>query len=171
MTASSFEIGVYIPFSQNTELLTKEVSFGNVTLKNRLGIAPLEGADGLADGSPSELTLRRYLRYARGGSGMIWIEAIALAPEARCGTKQMMLTKDNLDNFKAFTAAIREAGMQANGFAPYLVIQAHHSGRYSAPGGKAAPHKIQGIGANFIPDALDRSVVDEVLTVRSVDER
>lgn len=133
------KLGVHIPFSQNTELLTKEVSFGNVTLKNRLGIAPLEGADGLADGSPSELTLRRYLRYARGGSGMIWIEAIALAPEARCGTKQMMLTKDNLDNFKAFTEAIREAGMQANGFAPYLVIQAHHSGRYSAPGGKAAP--------------------------------
>ena len=133
------ELQVHIPFSLNTELLTKEVSFGNVTLKNRLGIAPLEGADGLADGSPSELTLRRYLRYARGGAGLIWIEAIALAPEARCGTKQMMLTRENLDNFKTFVAAIREAGMQANGFSPYLVIQAHHSGRYSAPGGVAAP--------------------------------
>lgn len=32
-------------------------------------------------------------------------------------------------------------------------------------GGAAAPHKIQGIGANFIPDALDRSVYDEVITV------
>ena len=27
------------------------------------------------------------------------------------------------------------------------------------------PHKIQGIGAGFVPDTLDRSVVDEVLTV------
>lgn len=32
-------------------------------------------------------------------------------------------------------------------------------------GGKAGPHKIQGIGANFIPSLLDRSAVDEIITV------
>jgi cysteine synthase A len=31
--------------------------------------------------------------------------------------------------------------------------------------GKAAPHKIQGIGANFIPKTYDGSVVDEIMTV------
>lgn len=31
--------------------------------------------------------------------------------------------------------------------------------------GHAGPHKIQGIGAGFVPDTLDRTVVDEVLTV------
>ena len=32
-------------------------------------------------------------------------------------------------------------------------------------GGKAGPHGLQGIGANFVPSVLDTSVYDEILTV------
>ena len=35
--------------------------------------------------------------------------------------------------------------------------------------GKAGPHAIQGIGANFIPDTLDASLLDAVLTVSKDD--
>ena len=35
--------------------------------------------------------------------------------------------------------------------------------------GHAGPHKIQGIGAGFVPDTLNREVIDEVLTAASED--
>ena len=35
--------------------------------------------------------------------------------------------------------------------------------------GKAGPHKIQGIGANFVPEILDTDLYDEVLTVTDDD--
>ena len=133
------ELGVHLPFAKDTAVLGTPLSFGGVTLPNRLGIAPMEGADSLPDGSPSELTTRRYVREAEGGAGVIWFEAISIVPEGRSSAHQLMLTEENLDAYKAFTETIKEAGRKANGFAPYLVMQANHSGRYSNPQGKPAP--------------------------------
>ena len=36
-------------------------------------------------------------------------------------------------------------------------------------GGKAGPHKIQGIGAGFVPDVLDTQVYDEIIPVENDD--
>jgi cysteine synthase A len=43
---------------------------------------------------------------------------------------------------------------------------------YDSPllsGGQAGPHKIQGLGANFIPEVLNQSILDEVFRVKNDD--
>ena len=35
--------------------------------------------------------------------------------------------------------------------------------------GKVGPHKIQGIGAGFVPDVLDKDVLDEIIPVENDD--
>ena len=49
------------------------------------------------------------------------------------------------------------------------VIAVEHAESPLLSGGKAGPHKIQGIGANFVPENYDESVIDEVITVKSED--
>lgn len=133
------ELGVHLPFAEDTRILSEPLQIGGVVLKNRLGTAPMEGADSLADGSPSEMTKRRYIRNAEGGSGTLWFEAISIVPEGRSSCHQLMLTRENLDAYKRLTEEIKEAGRKKTGEAPFLVMQANHSGRYSNPEGKPAP--------------------------------
>jgi cysteine synthase A len=50
-----------------------------------------------------------------------------------------------------------------------LVVAVEPASSPVLSGGKAGPHKIQGIGAGFVPEILDRDVIDEVLAVNDED--
>jgi cysteine synthase A len=50
-----------------------------------------------------------------------------------------------------------------------LVIAVEPTGSPVLSGAAAGPHKIQGIGAGFVPEVLDRSVIDEILQVGDED--
>jgi len=133
------ELGVHLPFAADTSALFTPISLGNRLLPNRIGTAPMEGADALPDGSPSGLTARRYIRNVEGGSAIIWFEAVSIVKEGRSSAHQLYICEDNLDAYKRLTERLKEAGYRKNGFYPYLIMQANHSGRYSNPDGRPAP--------------------------------
>jgi cysteine synthase A len=45
------------------------------------------------------------------------------------------------------------------------IVAVEPSGSPVLPGGDPGPHKIQGIGAGFVPKVLNRSILDGVITV------
>ena len=133
------ELDLCLPFAEDTGILAAPLKVRHITMPNRLGIAPMEGADSMPDGSPSDHTMRRYINEAIGGSAVIWFEAISIVQEGRSSKTQLLLSRDNLENYKALTEKVKEAGRKKNGYAPYLIMQANHSGRYSNPDNRPAP--------------------------------
>lgn len=128
-----------LPFSENTAILKESVTIGTKTAPNRLACQAMEGCDGTADGSPDELTVRRYRRFAEGGAGIIWFEATACREDGRANPRQLWLHENNKDNFKRIVDDIRETALRACGHAPLIIMQNTHSGRYSKPHGTPAP--------------------------------
>lgn len=129
----------FLPYSENITSLFEPLKIGKHTSQNRFALQPMEGTDGTENGAPGELTKRRYIRFAEGGAGLIWFEAVASAPEVRASAHQLWLTDENADEFKKLVEEIKEAGLKKNGYAPVIIMQATNSGRYSKPNGYPEP--------------------------------
>jgi len=121
-------------FSDNLGVLAQSVRIGEKVVKNSLGIHPMEGCDGNADGSCSDLTLRRYKRFANGGAGLIWFEATAVNKNGKANPRQLQITEENLEKYKHVVNMIRKESKGC-----IIVMQLTHSGRFSKPEGKPAP--------------------------------
>ncbi|MBR4335735.1 MAG: hypothetical protein IKP74_04700, partial [Clostridia bacterium] len=74
------------------KMLDSPLLFGSITIPNRVVFQPMEGCDCETDGTPGELTVKKYMNAARSGAGLIWLEATAVCPEGRTNPRQMMLT-------------------------------------------------------------------------------
>ena len=151
--------------SDDVSVLSQKLTFGTKTVNNRLVCQAMEGCDGNADGTPSELTVRRYDRFVKGGSGLIWFEATAVMKEGRANPRQLWITDDNVDAFKREIERIKETGIRENGFEPVVIMQATHSGRYSKPDGVPAPLIAYNnpIFEKDSPISKDRIVTDDYL--------
>ena len=107
------------------------IQIGKTRICNRVVLQPMEGCDCNTDGSPSELTIDKYVKAAQSGAGLIWFEANAVCPEGRTNPRQMMLTEDNIPKFKALLSRMREIAEEECGIKPIFILQLTHSGRQS----------------------------------------
>lgn len=130
-----------MPMQENVSILGQALKIGPLTAPNRLAVNPMEGADGDSAGNPGELTLRRYKRFAAGGCGVLWVEAIAVVPEGRANPRQLWLHDQSKDAFANMVAEARKAARESidSRHRPIIVAQLTHSGRYSKPEGVASP--------------------------------
>ena len=114
-------------------ILNERLTSCGVEFANRIVFQPMEGCDCNSDGTPSELTVAKYVNAARSGAALIWMEANAVCPEGRTNPGQMMLTKDNLQTFKAFVADLKRIAAEECGINPIIILQLTHSGREMVP--------------------------------------
>jgi len=130
---------VNIALSEDLSPLGKNVKIGHLTSSNAMAVLPMEGCDCNTDGSISELTKRRYMRFAKGGSGLIWWEANAVVEEGKANPLAMMLTNENLSAFQEVVKECKQAAKEENNVSLIQILQLTHSGRYSRPGEARAP--------------------------------
>ena len=133
------EANVTLPWAEKTDVLRTPLNVGDKIAPNRIAYQPMEGCDGTSDGRPDELTLRRYDRFAKGGAGIVWAEAMAVLQEGRANPRQLYINENTADDFARLVERIKTTCLKENGYEPLVIAQLTHSGRYSKPEGKPAP--------------------------------
>ncbi len=126
--------------------LAKPLTVFGREVGNRFAIHPMEGWDGKRDGSPSDLTLRRWRRFGLSGAKLVWGgEAVAVVPEGRANPNQLFIDGERLADCVAWLETLRReilAGHEesgAGGERPVVGLQLTHSGRLSRPDPPPAP--------------------------------
>lgn len=97
-------------------------------------------------------------------------------PRAHRVTTGPEIWRDTDGKVDIFVAGVGTGGT-VTGVGEYLkaqnpdvrVVAVEPAGSPVLSGGASGPHKIQGIGAGFVPDTLNRAVLDEILPVENED--
>lgn len=125
--------------------LAEPITVAGFTIGNRWCIHPMEGWDGNRDGSPSELTLRRWENFGRSGAKLIWGgEAAAVQSDGRANPNQILATPENRTGLQDLLNRLQQSHRTHVGSTDDLLVglQLTHSGRFSRPDSKNLAPRI-----------------------------
>lgn len=125
--------------------LAEPIQIGGTTVGNRWCIHPMEGWDANRDGSPSELTLRRWRHFGQSGAKLIWGgEAAAVQPGGRANPHQTLATAQNRAGLTQLLTELESAHRESIGSTDDLLVglQLTHSGRFCRPNSRQLEPRI-----------------------------
>jgi NADPH2 dehydrogenase len=133
--------GAEIPFDETAESgtdapLAKPLTIDGRTIGNRFAVLPMEGWDGNSDGTPSDLTRRRWRRFGQSGAKLIWGgEAVAVRADGRDNPEQLFLSEETVGAIASLREELVAEHVARFGRDDDLFVglQLVHSGRYSRP--------------------------------------
>jgi len=163
--ARGYRLALTMPDTMSVERRKLLKAFGaEVILTPGSGGMPgaVQKAEDLAAGDPRYLVLRQFRNPAnpdvhrRTTAVEIWEDTDGEVDVLVCGVGTGGTISGVAEALKALKPALKVIAVEPTG-SPVL------------SGGKPGPHKIQGIGAGFVPDVLRVEMVDEVIQVRDED--
>lgn len=122
--------------------LAESIMIGGYRVGNRWCIHPMEGWDADRDGTPSELTLRRWRNFGSSGAKLIWGgEAAAVQYDGRANPNQLLATQSHEAGLATLRDNLLQSHVQEFGSSDDLLIglQLTHSGRFSRPDSAPKP--------------------------------
>ncbi|MBQ0009778.1 MAG: cysteine synthase A [Ruminococcus sp.] len=163
--AKGYRLVIVMPetMSEERRILMKAYGAELVLTDGAKGMAgAIERADELAKTIPDAFVVGQFTNPAN--------------PEAHRKTTGPEIWNDTDGNVDIFVAGIGTGGT-ITGVGSYLkernpnirIVGVEPSTSAVLSGGKAGAHGLQGIGAGFVPDILDMTVVDEIMPVSDAD--
>jgi NADPH2 dehydrogenase len=146
--------------------LATELPIGGFSVGNRWCIHPMEGWDARRDGSPTDLTIRRWSNFGISGAKLIWGgEAAAVQEDGRANPNQTLAIDANRAGLATLLETLCSAHQQSFGNIDGLLVglQLTHSGRFCRPNSKQLEPKLAYhhplLDAKFGIDPTEESIV------------
>lgn len=138
----------------STQMISTPIRIGKKEAPNRIVFQPMECNDADATGDPSDLSIKRYRRFAEGGAGIIFTESLTITSESRARKSQLSITEQNAKGLELLIKEMREVNGDS-----LILFQLNQSGQLS----EAAFSKVISVYPTKDPDL-------HVLTAEEIDQ-
>lgn len=147
------------------DILTQPIKIGNRIAQNRFFIQAMECNMEDETGNPSEETIQRYCELAKGGAGLISLEAISVTRQCRARDNQLTIMPGNEEALTELVRRVHEANPKI-----LFIFQLTHSGEISNPAfsKRVTPNPLPGYGGELLTEEDVERIMDSYVTAAKI---